>query len=180
VSVSHTSLVPGRIAIRSRVTLSGVNSALRPVRFRKDCFGPGYPDQDVLVSPAHRVLLEGWRCELLFTEHQVLIPAKFLVNRQTVVRENAMDTVDYWHFVLDAHEIVYASGLPSESFHPATYGLSTLARATRDELLRLFPGLAQPHPAEAPATSRYCLKRFEAEALLAFAPAAALAPALVD
>lgn len=163
---------------RSRVTLSGTGSALRPVRFRRNCFGPDYPDKDVLVSPAHRLLLEGWRCELLFAEDQVLIPAKFLVNRRTVVREDTIASVDYWHFLLNDHEIVYSSGLRSESFHPASYGVSTLARAARDELLVLFPALSQPDRARVPAPGRYCLKRFEADALLALGPAAAeLVPA---
>lgn len=151
---------------RSQVHLSGPGATLQPVRFRKDCFGPGFPDRDVLVSPAHRLLLEGWRMEMLFAEPQVLVPAKFLVNGRTVVRETRSGPLDYWHFMFDRHEVVYSSGLPSESFHPATYGVSTLGRAAREELLRLFPGLAFPgRGGELPATCRYSLKRYEARAL---------------
>mgnify|MGYP006189172863 CR=1 FL=1 len=41
----------------------------------------------------------------------------------------------------DTHEIVFASGAPSESFHPGHVGWGALAEAARDEILTLFPEL---------------------------------------
>ncbi|MEM6587992.1 MAG: type I secretion protein, partial [Pseudomonadota bacterium] len=41
----------------------------------------------------------------------------------------------------DRHELVYAEGVPSESFHPGHVGLGSFAEDTREEILSLFPEL---------------------------------------
>jgi hypothetical protein len=90
------------------------------------------------VSPQHRMLLQGWQAELLFDEPEVLAAAKMLVNDTTVRREEG-GTVDYFHMLFDEHEIVFAEGAPSESFHPGHIGWGALAEAARDEIIELFP-----------------------------------------
>ena len=92
------------------------------------------------VSPQHRMLLSGWQAELLFDEPEVLVAAKMLVNDQTIRAED-VDQVEYFHMLFDAHEIVYAEGAPSESFHPGHVGWGALAEAAREEILSLFPQL---------------------------------------
>jgi hypothetical protein len=52
-----------------------------------------------------------------------------------------VEQVEYFHMLFDAHEIVYAEGAPSESFHPGHVGWGSLAEAARDEILTLFPQL---------------------------------------
>ena len=44
--------------------------------------------------------------------------------------------------LFDTHEIVYAEGAPSESFHPGAEGWKALDKPTRNEILELFPQLA--------------------------------------
>jgi Ca2+-binding RTX toxin-like protein len=92
------------------------------------------------VSPQHRMLLSGWQAELLFDEPEVLVAAKLLVNDHTIRAEEAAE-VEYFHMLFDAHEIVYAEGAPSESFHPGHVGWGALAEAAREEILSLFPQL---------------------------------------
>jgi hypothetical protein len=92
------------------------------------------------VSPQHRMLLSGWQAELLFDEPEVLVAAKMLVNDQTI-RAEEVEQVEYFHMLFDAHEIVYAEGAPSESFHPGHVGWGALAEAAREEILSLFPQL---------------------------------------
>jgi hypothetical protein len=94
------------------------------------------------VSPQHRMLLSGWQAELLFDEPEVLVAAKMLVNDQTIRAED-VDQVEYFHMLFDAHEIVYAEGSPSESFHPGHVGWGALAEAAREEILSLFPQLEE-------------------------------------
>ncbi len=50
--------------------------------------------------------------------------------------------VEYFHMLLDTHEIIYAEGAPSESFHLGEQGWKALDQATRNEILTLFPELA--------------------------------------
>jgi len=92
------------------------------------------------VSPQHRMLLSGWQAELLFNEPEVLAAAKMLVNDSTIRREEG-GTVDYFHILFDEHEIIFAEGSPSESFHPGHVGWGALHDEARAEILDLFPML---------------------------------------
>lgn len=112
-----------------------------PIRFEAGALGPGCPDRPLLVSPQHRMFLQDWRAALLFGEEQVLVPAKSLVNDATIRPDRSVVQVDYFHILFDAHEIIFAEGAPTESFHPGHYALSELDEAVRDELFDLFPHL---------------------------------------
>ncbi len=111
--------------------------ALAPIRFRKDSIGN---HRDLLVSPQHRMLVSGWQAELLFGEDELLVSAVSLVNDNTIARVEGGE-VSYIHLLFDQHEIVFAQGAPSESFHPGEADLSTMAPAAKAEILRLFPEL---------------------------------------
>ncbi|MBC2837695.1 Hint domain-containing protein, partial [Paragemmobacter straminiformis] len=97
--------------------------------------------RELRVSPQHRMLLTGWHAELLFEDAEVLVAARMLVN-DTTIRPVEGGTVDYFHMLFDTHEIVYAEGAPSESFHPGQQGWGALAEEAKDEILTLFPMLA--------------------------------------
>lgn len=110
---------------------------LAPIRFRAGALGN---DRDLLVSPQHRMLLRGWQANLMFGSSEVLVCAKSLVNDVTVLREEGGE-VEYFHLLFDRHEIIFAEGAASESFHPGQEGWKALDAGTRDEILELFPEL---------------------------------------
>lgn len=134
-----------------------------PIRIRKGTM-PGLT-RDLLVSPQHRMLFQGYRAELLFGQSEVLAAAVHLVDGRAVTREE-QDEVTYVHILFDQHEIIYAEGASTESFHPGETGLSALAPQARDEIFTLFPEL-RSMPALAGRTARQCLKRHEAALLRA-------------
>ena len=49
--------------------------------------------------------------------------------------------VQYFHFMLDAHEIVFANGAPAESFYPGNQAIGALPHEARREIADLFPDL---------------------------------------
>lgn len=110
---------------------------MAPVLIRKGTLGT---TRDLRVSPQHRMLVTGWMAEMLFGVSEVLAPAAALVNDRTVVRQTG-DMVSYHHILFDQHQLVCAEGAWSESFYPGPVGLATLERATRDEVMTLFPEL---------------------------------------
>ena len=118
-------------------------------------------ERDILVSPQHRMLFQGYRSELLFGESEVLIAAKHLVDGKDVTQDEG-GMVTYIHMMFDEHEIVFAEGCASESFHPGNVGLTAVTDAAREELFTLFPGLRSDPNGYGP-TARRCLKRHEAE-----------------
>ncbi len=133
-----------------------------PVRIR-----PGVVtglERDLLVSPQHRMLFRGYRAELLFGESEVLMAATHLVDGHSVTVEEG-GLVTYIHLMFDQHEIIYAEGAATESFHAGDVGLGALTDAGRDEVFALFPDLRSLRGA-AGQTARRCLKRHETLLLL--------------
>jgi hypothetical protein len=119
---------------------------LRPVRFRAGALGIGRPDGDLLVSPQHRMVVRGPAARALFNTTEVLVPARDLVNGDTVTIDSSVREATYIHLLLPHHGIIRANGLETESFHPASADLSSLAAADRDRLRALLPGIDRdPH-----------------------------------
>jgi hypothetical protein len=134
---------------------------LAPVVITKGALGNS---RDLVVSPQHRMLIEGWQAELWFGETEVFVKAKDLVNDDTIyVRTGGK--VNYHHILFDDHQVVFAEGAASESFHPGPQALGALDQGPRDELLSLFPDLACVAAPAMPA-ARMSLKGFEAACLL--------------
>ncbi len=119
---------------------------LRPIRFRAGALGIGRPDEDLLVSPQHRMLVRGAAAQALFNAPEVLVSADHLVNDQTILVDHAMREVTYVHILLERHNIVWANGMETESFHPSNTSLDMVEPAQREVLLGLLPGIAEnPH-----------------------------------
>ncbi|MEL6608891.1 MAG: Hint domain-containing protein [Pseudomonadota bacterium] len=97
---------------------------LAPVRIRAGALGVGRPDQELLVSPEHRMLVKGAQAQALFNCDEVLVGARDLVNGSDVIIDRMVRSVSYVHVLLGSHEIVWANGLETESFHPAQAALS--------------------------------------------------------
>ncbi|MCI5087023.1 MAG: Hint domain-containing protein [Rhodovulum sp.] len=135
---------------------------LAPVRIGAGLFGN---ERELLVSPQHRMLLTGWRAQLLFGESEVLSPATHLVDDTQIIRQTGGE-VTYVHIAFDRHEIVFAEGAPSESFHPGHVGLKGILDPCREELFRIFPELRSNIGAFGPTTRR-SLKKHEVHALRA-------------
>ncbi len=115
---------------------------LRPIRFRAGALGLDRPDADLLVSPQHRMLLRGPSAQALFNAPEVLVAAEALINDHTITVDRTSREVTYIHILLDQHNVIWANGLETESFHPANTTLDMIDPAQRDGLLRLLPDLA--------------------------------------
>ncbi|MEM1074831.1 MAG: Hint domain-containing protein [Pseudomonadota bacterium] len=115
---------------------------LRPVRIRAGVLGLDRPDQDLLVSPEHRMLLSSPVARELFNTPEVLVAAKDLIDGHRVVTDVQARSVTYVHLLLPDHNILWANGVPTESFHPANTALPSLDMADREALLARHPDLA--------------------------------------
>ena len=115
---------------------------LRPIRFRTGALGTGRPDEDLLVSPQHRMLVRGPSAQALFNTPEVLIAAETLINDLSVTVDHSLREVTYVHILLERHNIVWANGLETESFHPSNTALEMIDARQREGLLRLLPAIA--------------------------------------
>ncbi len=118
---------------------------LRPIRFRKGALDIDRPDRELLVSPQHRMLIKGAAARALFNASEVLVAAEDLLNDHSIMVDHSAREVTYVHILLEAHNIVWANGLETESFHPSNTALETIAPDQRDRLFAVCPTLRH-HP----------------------------------
>ena len=107
-----------------------------PVRIAAGALGN---DRDLLVSPNHRMVIEGRKMAALFDTDAALVAANLLVNDSTI-RPAPMAEVEYFHVLFDTHQVIFAEGAATESFHPGEAS-DAMSDATRSEILELFPQL---------------------------------------
>lgn len=122
---------------------------LRPLTIRTGAIGPNIPARDLTVSPQHRMLVTAHDrdCE----ETEVLVAATDLACAEPAKGQS----VNYYHMLFDAHEIVLADGAWSESFLPEAAALDGLHSAQRAEILTIFPELRLAEGVAAFAPARH-------------------------
>lgn len=140
------------------------NPHLRPVCIQKGAMGDGLPTRDLYVSPQHRIVMEGWRAELLFGEPKVFVAAIHLANDKSIRQVRSNKPVTYYHVACRRHAILISNGLPTESLFLGDMALLSFNREDAEELVALFPELHSPASIWKQTRVR-CLKRPEAEAL---------------
>jgi Ca2+-binding RTX toxin-like protein len=142
-----------------------LNSHLQPVFIKRGALGNGLPEQDMMVSPNHRLLVANDRTQLYFDEHEVLVAAKHLVGTKGVHAVEAIG-VTYIHFMFDRHEVVLSNGAWTESFQPGDYTLKGMGNAQRSEIYELFPELKTREGLDDYQAARRTLKKHEARLLV--------------
>ena len=131
-------------------------------RFAPVCFPAAVTggQRDLYVSQHHRMLLSGGGIELYFDEAEWLAPARHLAGGPTA-RLAPRREIEYVHLMFDRHQVIFAEGIPSESFFPGDQILSVDADL-RAELYALFPELEDDVAAGRLTTSRPVMRRHEA------------------
>jgi hypothetical protein len=116
------------------------NREVLPILIREGALADGLPRRDLWVSPEHAMFIDG-----------MLIPASALMNGVSIVQEEWVDEVTYFHLEFDSHAVIYAEGALAESF------VDDESRAMFDnatEYSRLYP-----HATREPV--RFCAPRVE-------------------
>lgn len=105
------------------------NDRLQPVLIKQGVLGA---ERDLLVSRQHGMLLG--------QDH--LARATHLAKSMPGVRvASGKRQVTYVHLMFEAHQIIFAQGIPSESFYPGIMAIEMLTPIFRAELTAKFPEL---------------------------------------
>lgn len=123
------------------------NPQLRPIRISAGALGPSSPAADLLVSPQHRILVRSKIAQRMFGAPEVLVAAKQLLLLEGIDIATDLPEVEYVHFLFDRHEVVLANGAEAESLFTGPEALKAVGPAAREEILTLFPALAEAEPA---------------------------------
>ena len=125
--------------------------SFRPIRLRAPYFGL---QQDIIVAPDQRLIIDGPEVEYLFSQEAVLVPARHLVNGFAALTEPCGPMITYSQLLLPRHETLLAAGTFVESIY--------IGRIRRQEhhlqssLLHSFDRALLPeHPRPAHHVSRW-------------------------
>jgi hypothetical protein len=138
---------------------------LRPVKIAPHTFGHGLPERELRLSPQHRVLMTGWSVQLNFGLDEILAPAKSIVGKIGVSVDLDCREVEYFHMMFDQHEVVFSEGLPTESFLVGDTIRNGMDQSQLNEILELFPELADLEAGLTVLPARPILRNFEVQAL---------------
>lgn len=143
---------------RQKARAAGV---FAPVHFDVGTIGNTTP---IAVSQQHRMMISGWKAELYYGLPEVFVAAKHLVDGDAI-QIRAGGIVEYIHILFAQHEVVWADGVPSESYYPG-HALTNDDQAARHEIETLFPNTPSV-TANKWRTARPVLRRPEALLLVA-------------
>lgn len=117
-----------------------------PIKIKTGAYGA---NRDLEVSPQHRIILSTPKLQPLYGISEGLAAAKHLVDGDTVSRREG-GFLDYYHLLFDAHEIIWANGVPAESLYLGDVSQRALSDDSLNEIYSLFPRLVdQTDPAMA-------------------------------
>jgi len=135
-----------------------------PLRIKADALGELRPIQDLVVSPRFRLLSNHPSCKALFGSSETLAPAADLLDGDTIMRVRPASDLMFYNLMFDAHQIIDANGLETESYHPGNFGVAVMSaerQSYMQQLLRHLEGDLNRFG----RTARPLLKGFEAEVL---------------
>ena len=117
------------------------NPNLRPIRIRAGALGHGLPYDDLLVSPQHRVLVVSKIALRMFGCSEILVAAKQLLLIDGIDVATDVDEVEYFHFLCNRHQIVFAQGAPTESLFTGIEALKAVSPEAQREIFEILPEL---------------------------------------
>ncbi len=114
---------------------------LTPIRLRAGALEKDVPDEGLLVSPDHKMVLRGAKARALYNADEVLVTARDLIDDHRIIRDYSVKSVSYIHMMVPRHEIVFANGVATETFHPSSAALATMAQSDQNRLFDRMPDL---------------------------------------
>ncbi|MEO0341887.1 MAG: Hint domain-containing protein [Pseudomonadota bacterium] len=121
-----------------------INPKLKPVKISADALGTGFPRTDLVVSPQHRILVRSEIARRIFGTLEILVPAKKLIGLKGVDVVNPDAFVEYFHILMDDHEIIWANGTPTETLLTGAQAMASFSKGARNEIKSLFPQIFEP------------------------------------
>lgn len=112
--------------------------ALHPARIFAGALGRGTPAHDLIVSPAHNILLRSPLVGLHFGEDEVLAPACDIITQDEEHYALPTSEYAYSHILLEQHDLILTEGIWSESLFPDEETLERLGTDAAQEIRKVL------------------------------------------
>ena len=130
-----------------KVQWIGQNTVRAVAEFAPICIKAGTlnNDDDLIVSPDHRLFIYQRSDELGAGRAELLVKVRYLLNGDTVFTQTG-GYVDYFQLLFDGHEIIYAEGIAAESMLTDTRTKPVLPAHIAKDMGDVIPGHSdRPH-----------------------------------
>lgn len=149
----------------------------RPIWVAQDTFGPAQPYAETGFSPRHCLFRRDEYYQMMFDSSEVLMAAGDCADGTNIVQDTTNKPVEYFHFMLETHGLVWANGMLTESFYPGLVARQSLDPMAHARLVALYPELADPaapapFPRVRPRLRGYELQSVAPDVAIKDAPAA--------
>ncbi len=137
--------------------LEGVGAGEKPVLIAAGALGGQLPEQDLIVSPQHRILVGGHRQLQGLFGSEAFAPAKSLTAVRGIRHMKGKQSITWVHFACDRHEVVKANGCLSESLLLGPMVVNGLTAAERQSVTDIFGPAPTPGASLNGPPARECL-----------------------
>lgn len=141
VSTDNHGTLPIRWIGWNYMTFGEGDETLKPIMVKRHAIAPGVPARDTALSPHQTVLLRGPGVAFHTGFREVLIQAQSLLAFPRVRRMKGKGEARYYSVLLDHHAVLWADGMPVESFYPCDDTLEALGGIQREAIEMQFPAL---------------------------------------
>lgn len=117
------------------------NPKLFPVCVEAGALGINKPNKPLTTSRQHRFLIDSKISERVSGFEKALVPAVKLTALERVYVDYSVESVEYVHFMLDDHDVVFANGAPAETLYLGREAKKTLSQQALNEIATIFPDL---------------------------------------
>ncbi|WP_338548547.1 Hint domain-containing protein [Roseovarius phycicola] len=125
-----------------RLSFGDNDSSQKPIEIKSGSLRNGMPHSRLVLSPQHHILIAGPSVYDISGDNEAFAPDKSLLKIKGIRVMAGRKHVRYHSLMTWRHEVLFANGLPVESFWPGHYARSLLAWTDRLTILSLFPGIS--------------------------------------
>ncbi len=121
--------------------------SLAPVCLKPRSIGPMMPQRDLILAPAHRVLVPGWRLADMPDDCPCLIAARDIADASDKgYVDKAQTDITFYNIVFEDHQVFTANGLPVESYLPSEATVDALDEGVGRDIEELFASTSDAEP----------------------------------